>query len=685
MKRVKFAPTRPLPSYLVAFAVGPFEAVDAGKAGRKNTPLRILVTQGRRGETEYARAAIPELLKLLESYFDSPYPYDKLDSVVMPISNFAMENAGLITYGQGMLLSRPSLATSGWQRGCAGTSAHEMAHQWFGDLVTTSWWDDIWLNEAFASWMANKIVDQWKPEWKAPVSMVQESREVMGLDSLASTRRIRQPIEGKSDIANVVDGITYRKGPAVIGMFEKWIGETPFQNGVRLYMRLYADKNATTGDFLDAISKAAGRDVTPAFNTFLDQAGVPLVTAELRCDNGAPRLALTQRRFLEIGSHGDTRQNWMIPVCAKYFAGGSVQRECAVFSDPSSEMKLAHAANCPAWVLANDGENGYYRVLYRGDLLDRLLADHGSRLSLAERVGLLADVSGLVDSGDLPPAQALSLVEQFSQDPDWRIVSQTISIAGMLRSPTAPDALRHNAARFLRKVYGERAHQLGWNPKPGDSDETWSLRRELVSLVAGAGEDEELTEEARSLAVRWLDDYSAVDADVAGAVLNIAAIHGDQALFDRIHAAAHRTDDRRERQMLIGAMAAFEDPGIVKQRMGILLTDEFDLREVFWAFLFSSSPETRRLPFEFVQRNLDPLLKKLPREVGGDFAASLPEVGGRFCSASDRADLEAFFKPSVEQYTGGPRNLAHRLERIDVCIARRQALGASLAEFLKNY
>src|SRR5580658_2235336 len=399
MKRVEFAVSRPLPSYLVAFAVGPFEVVDLGKGGRKGIPLRILVTAGHSSETEFSRVAIPELLKLLEDYFGSPYPYDKLDSVAMPISNFAMENVSLITYPQSLLVATPEAATEPYKINSAVTIAHEMAHQWFGDLVTTKWWDDIWLNEAFATWMESKITGEWKPEWKMHTSEAMDSLGAMGLDSLATTRRIRQPIEGEDDIANAFDGITYQKGAAVIAMFEHYLGEKVFQKGVREYMKTYADQASTTDEFLGSIDKAAGRDVGAAFNTFLNQPGVPLLTVELHCE-GAPKLALTQRRSLPMGSKGNAQQVWKIPVCVKYGEGSSAQEDCSLFSQPSGEMKLTHAKSCPAWVMANDDEDGYYRVLYSGGMLEKLLADRGSHLNLAEKVGALGDLRALVRSGD---------------------------------------------------------------------------------------------------------------------------------------------------------------------------------------------------------------------------------------------------------------------------------------------
>lgn len=687
MKKVVFAPTRPLPSYLVAFAVGPFEVVDAGKAGRNKTPLRVLVTRGRTQEAKYAAETIPQLLVELEKYFGMPYPYDKLDAISMPISNFAMENVGLITYGQSLLLSRPEADTINRQRGFALVGAHEMAHQWFGDLVTTAWWDDIWLNEAFATWMENRIVDGWKPEWHVMAGAMEARLGAMRLDSLVNARKIRQPILSNDDIANAFDGITYEKGAAVIRMFEQWIGPEKFQKGVQNYMRKYADKNSTAPEFLAAISDAAGRDITSAFNSFLDQAGVPLITVDLRCDSGRPRLQVEQQRSLPIGSKGDAKQNWLVPVCAKYSADGKVSEECHVFSDPKSEVELKNARTCPVWLTANDRGSGYYRVLYRGDMLQRALADHGSRLTPVERIAVLGDVNALVISGQLTPAVALSFVPEFAGDADRNIVLATIEIAGITRGSAVPDALRPAAARFFRKTFGERARQLGWRSKPGDTDDTRILRQNLVATVALAGEDPDLSAEAAKLASAWLDTGKGIDPEMLGGVLSVAARDGDRALFDRMLKAAKESKVRRERQTLIGALGSFRKPELARAAMQLVATGEFDPREGFGPLLFGPGqwPENRRLPFEFVKQNLDGILAKLPREVGADFAAELPFVGGGFCDAPARSELEAFFKDKVGSYTGGPRNFAQVLEGIDLCIARRAAIQDAIADFLRNY
>ncbi len=273
MKTVRFRESKPLPSYLVAFAAGRFDAVAAGRVG--DAPLRIITPHGHAAEAQYAAQAIPQLLALEVKYFGRPYPYEKLDSIAMPVSNFAMENAGLITYGQSTLLANPAGDTITRQREMAIVAAHEMAHQWFGDLVTTDWWNDIWLNEAFASWMEEKITGEWKPDWKMDVEAVESRLTAMRADSLVSARRITEPIESEGDIANAFDDITYQKGDAVIRMFEHYLGEEPFRRGVQLYLNRYAWRTATTPEFLAAVSEGSGRDVAPAFGTFVDQTGVP--------------------------------------------------------------------------------------------------------------------------------------------------------------------------------------------------------------------------------------------------------------------------------------------------------------------------------------------------------------------------------------------------------------------------
>ncbi len=683
MKTVSFKSTPPLPSYLVAFAVGHFDVVNAGRVGK--TPLRIIVPHGKGGEAAYAASAIPHLLTLLEDYFGIPYPYEKLDSLVMPIGNFAMENAGLITYEESTLLADPQRDTLNRQREMATICAHEMAHQWLGDLVTTAWWNDIWLNEAFATWMETKITGEWKPEWRLDVSAVDARAGAMRQDSLISARKIRQPIESNDDIANAFDDITYEKGAAVIRMFENWIGKDDFRKGIQLYLKQHAGGNATARDFEAAISSIAGQNIAPEFDSFLDQAGVPKVSVTLDCQS-RPTLQLAQQRVLPIGSPGSSHEVWKIPICVTYQSGGGRQQECQVLSEQRAEMTLSAKA-CPAWVLANTGEVGYYLADYHGDSLKQLLSDQGRHLGIAERVGVLGDVEALVGTGDYQPGVALGLVPEFAVDPNWQVVDASADIAALLKGDDVPDDLRAKAGRFIIQVYGRRAAALGWTAQPGENDDARLLRQKLVPFTASLGEQRDLIEGAEKLARSWLKSRTGISNEMVRPVLEVAAEFGNRDLFDLLRSAAVEERDHRTRENLLSALGSFRNPTLARASVELLLSNDFDPREAFYPLLFGplAYADTRDVPFDFIRANLDKLLARLPREVGGDYAASLPLVGNAFCDASHRAAVEAFFGPRIGQYTGGPRNLENVLEEIDLCTAERKTLGPELSKFLQQY
>ena len=313
MKTIAFAETKPMPSYLVAVAVGPFEAVEAGKAGRKSTTIRILVPRGRSSEARWAVETTPRILIALKDYFDLPYPYEKLDQVSVPVFFGAMENPGLVTYGQTLMLQKPGEETINGRRTYVSIAAHELAHQWFGNLVTMAWWDDLWLNESFASWMGQRITNSLGPDWGIDVEKVWSRSEALITDSLATTRQVRQPIESLHDIANAFDGITYAKGQAVLEMFEAWLGEDVFRRGVRQYINQHQWGNATFTDFADALSKAADRDIVQPLSSFLNQPGAPLVSVEQKCEGERPRLVLAQKRYLPLGSAGAESSVWHVP------------------------------------------------------------------------------------------------------------------------------------------------------------------------------------------------------------------------------------------------------------------------------------------------------------------------------------------------------------------------------------
>jgi alanyl aminopeptidase len=468
-------------------------------------------------------------------------------------------------------------------------------------------------------------------------------------------------------------------------MFERWIGPEKFRSGVQLYLKQHAWGNATASDFEAAISSVAGKDVAPIFSSFLDQPGAPEVSVALKC-SAKPVLELAQKRSQPIGSQAKP-QTWQIPVCVAYEAGGVVHHECSILAEAKADMELAAAQTCPAWLLPNDGEAGYYQVAYQGDLLKQVLADRGAHLSVAERVGVLGDVDLMVGDGETSAGIALALVPEFSKDPASQVVQAAANIASLLKTESVPGDLREKGARFIRQEFGERAMALGWLAKLGDSDDTRLLRQKLVPFVASVGEQKDLIQEAEKLARGWLNKGQTISPEMLGPLLDVAAQFGDRDLFNLLQTKAVQERDHNLREVLLEALGSFRDPRLAAASLDLLLSKDFDLRESFYPLLFGplSYAETRDVPFTFVKLHLDSLLKRLPREIGEDYAATLPTIGASFCDAKRRGELDSFFRDRVKDYTGGPRALAQTLEGIDLCISARQALAPELTAFLNKY
>ncbi len=689
-KTIVFRQTKPLPSYLVAFGVGPFEYVPAGVAGKNKIPVRIVVPKGKSGEAKYAAEVTATILNRLEDYFGIPFPYEKSDQVAIPntVGFGAMENPGMVTYVQSLILADPKTDRIGRQREYAMTAAHELAHQWFGDLVTTAWWDDIWLNEAFATWMERKLIDEWKPEWKTRISDVGAKLGAAEEDSLISARKIRQEILAKDDILNAFDGITYQKGASVIGMFENWMGKEEFRKGVQSYLKQYAWRATTAGQFLDSLSTSSKRNVTKSFSTFLNQAGVPTLAVSLDCkDPAKPLLEVEQQRFLPMGSKGSSDQTWNIPMCVRYGTGTEGQTQCTLITEKKQTLALEKAKGCPAWVQANDQAVGYYRVEYKGGLLQSLIAgDALKRLSAVERSDLMGNSKALADAGKLTAADTLALAETFHNDPERNVMQMSLDLALSAAMTLVPENLQPNYQRYLQKNFQAKARELGWIAKPGEPEETTLLRPTMVRMMATWGNDRQLADEARVLADKWLLDHSAVSPNMAGAVLRGAAYYGDKAFAEKLLAALKTEKDKQVRQSLLSGLNSFRQREAILVSMKALVAGEVPFLEG-GSLLFGgqSQDATRTMALDFLRANWDAVVKKMPTGGGFDFGAVLPRVGASYCTVPLRDELKTFFAPRVEQFTGAPRALDQTLEAIDLCIANKAAQSASVAAFLGKY
>jgi alanyl aminopeptidase len=674
-KRVVFAPTRPLPSYLIAFGVGPFDIVDAGKT-RSGTPIRIIALKGRANEARWAAETTGRIVGLLEDYFGTPYPYDKLDQLSRPtLFGGAMENAGLITYGQRLILRDPAKITPGERFAWVSVAAHELAHQWFGDLVTTAWWDDIWLNEGFASWLGAKIVGQFDPAWRGDLLATAEREGALGADSVISARRVRQPIKNAGDIFQAFDGITYNKGAAILGMFERAVGPEKFRDGVRAYLANHRFGNATSSDFVAAISEVAGRDVAPAFGSFLDQAGAPVVHTELRCGAGQPpALVVSQHRYVRPGSPAAPEgRPWRLPVCVAFDRAGARGEACTELTTASAELAL-DTKTCPAWVFANAGGRGYYRTS-QADAGLVALRDRGWKLlTPAERMIAFGDVAAFAATGEVDLGIELSLVPKLLAERHRVAVSAAVNAAEAARRWLAADKLPRFDA-WIRKTFGPAARALSWQARPGDDIDAERSRTALVSLVASSG-DAPLRAAAVALAKSW----RTLGAANRGPLLAIAA-DADAATFDQLLAAVPVEPNPELRGDLLRAVGQVTDEARLRSALALTFDKRLEPRDARGLLFAGRGLAQSGIVDAYFREHLPELLARFP-DNGTGGAAGLAGTFLRGCDASRREAAVAFVREHFAKATGSERVIAQGLERFDQCVAARDLLGPRLVAWL---
>ena len=669
MKTVRFKATPPLPTYLVAFAAGPFDIVDGGTAGMNKTQLRYIVPKGRASQARYAKESTPRLLELLESYFGRPYPYAKLDSLAIPITIAfgAMENPGLITYKTSLLLATPERDNEKFQQAYASVGAHEMAHQWFGDLVTMKWWDDVWLNESFATWMARKTVARYKPEWEANASRQRERQEATLIDRLSSTRQIRQPIAQHDDLGNAFDRITYDKGGAILTMFEGWLGEDKFRDGVRGYLDKHAWGNASAEDFFAAIGQSDPA-VAQGFASFVQQPGLPMVDIGIDCARKPAAVTLRQSRFEPLAPAGKAPQQWVLPVCVRYAGQAAGDKPaCTMMREPQGRIELPAAASCPAWVLPNPGGTGYY--------LSRLDAGNAAALPPAqfgeqEAITFIDDQSLLAHSGAVPWQEMLVSIGPFAADARPGVVAAVARAVNQINPSMIGGSRQDVLGGWVREHLGARAAQVGWLPRPGESDALRRLRAVLLPLATEVGGDATLKAQARSLSLAWLAGDRAPLGGVARNVLESAAYGADAALFDAMAGALAKTDENPLRTDIYVAMGHLRDPALRERAFELALSDKLDLRESSAVFEGASEHSENAVALlAFVRGHFDAFKRRLPEES----FARLPRWHRDLCSTADRTALIALYGPRRPGPPGFERNLSQTVETVDICLKSRAA------------
>ena len=669
-KQIHYGTTKPLPVYLVAWAVGPLEIVEAPPIPPneiRKWPLRLrgIAPRGRGAELAFALQASAGLTPWLERYFGIEFPYEKLDHVAVPDFAWgAEENAGEIHYREDALLYAEGKASPQAKPGIAGIIAHETAHQWFGDLVTMPWWTDTWLNEGFASFMGPRAQQGWDPSMHAWIDTLRGLDGAMGIDSLDTARAVRQPLTRMSDVLSQFDGITYQKGAGVLGMFETFIGAEPFRSAIHAYLTAHAFGSGDTADLIAHFSKAAGRDLAPAFRSFLDQAGLPLVEARLSCDAQGARLGLRQSRYLPLGSKGDRARTWQIPICIRTPEGS----RCTLLEGAQGSLALP---SCPAWVMPSADATGFYRwSMPRADL-EKLAS---APLTVRERLSLASNVRAAVGSGVLPWADGYAALLPLAQATEPDLVTEPMGMLQSARDVLVSDAVRPRVESQGGALYAPVAARLGWEPAASEPPEKRALRSRVLGFLALTVHDKGVRAEALRRGRKYLSapdfDRKAVNPDLAWLALAVAVQEDGVKTFDDLLARLDKLDDGRDRGRVVSDLAQTLDPALAGRARDLALDSRLHKNErmtVLFGQFFRR--ETRDATWEWLKLHYGELIKLLPE----NHAEGLPFFAGGFCEEGHIADARAFFTPRVATLPGGPRALAQALESAELCVVQKKA------------
>jgi puromycin-sensitive aminopeptidase len=675
---VRFAETIVMSTYLVAFVVGPLEATAPIDVDR--TPMRVIYPKGKGHLTDFALEVGAFCLRHFTNYYGIPYPGDKLDLVAVPDFAFgAMENLGCVTFREILLLVDPATTTQAELLNVTDVINHELAHMWFGDLVTMKWWNGIWLNEAFATFMEMHATDAFRPQWDRWTTFGLSRTAAFDTDSLTNTRPIEYPVISPADAEGMFDILTYEKGAAVVRMLEQYLGEDQFRTGIRQYLAEHAYGTTETTDLWDAIESATGEPVRRIMDSWIFQGGFPVISVDIV--NDGRTLRLSQHRFGYAGDLGDGESpipvhddaaQWIVPLIfsQRSATDGVITFEKVLLDQPSIDIDLIEPAT---WIYVNTEGTGFYRARYAPDLRAALVTHAQTDLSAIERYGLIDDIWASVLAGDLEAHDFLDVAEAFSEETDlsvWQRIIAGLTALDRIVDGDGRAALHTRVRGLINPAYEE----LGPEPRPEDSDRDRALRGVLFEALGVLGASIDVRSRAHVIL-----DIGALEPDPAlvAASVNIVAATGTSADFDEFIRRMKNAPTPQEELRYLGALADFPDPELIARLVRMTLTDEVrsqnaplllrralsnrDAGEIAWFFVSSEwEAITTRLPSNSIARFLEGI-------------RGLSKLG-------TAAEVMAFFE--THEVPQGDKILAQHLERLEVNVALRQREAARLSRKL---
>jgi aminopeptidase N len=684
-KKVSFVTSKPLPTYLVAFFVGDFDVVDmpampATSVRDHEIPLRGIAAKGKGKQLQYALSQTRSVVEGLEDYFQIAYPYRKLDVLAVPdFAAGAMENAGAITYREQLLLLNDK-ASIGQKRSSISVQAHELAHQWFGNLVTPVWWNDIWLNEAFATWMAATSLERQHPGQQWQRQQIRGSKRAMDSDSIPSARKIRNPIKSNSDIITAFDGITYQKGAGVLFMVENFMGKENFRKGVQKYINKYAWGNTTAIDFFETIASVLpeqkAQAVVTSFRNFVEQAGVPLLSIEQSCKNNKTNLAISQQRYTPLGIKFNENTLWNVPACISYEVNGETKQQCNVISKAKQQITLA-GASCASWVMPNAKAAGYYRFNFNADGWKALLANL-NKVNPLEANAVLDSMKSSFNSGDLSVQDVIDVIPATLNSASWEVaVSGMETLRDLIKYADEQDKDKLRA--LAGDLYRANADKIGFidntaldKAKPLDANQ---LRTRLIGFMAFTAKDKAYRKLLTDMAVKYTGYNSdnkfhdqAVIPALRDTAMSVAVQELGQPFVDELLNRLNASTDGTMRGRLIGALTSTEMPKIGEKLINFSLTPAVrDNEKTQFLFGFINKKELDSVMWPWLQTNFDQLIADLP----SNYQSYAPYLFMGDCNKVNEQRLDSFLKPRLSKLVGADRNFAKAKDYLKQCLAKK--------------
>ena len=672
---VTFATTAKMSSYLAALVVGNFEYVEGSVDG---IPIRVYSTPGKKEMGRFALEAAESIVGYMNKYFAIKYPYGKLDLIALPdFSAGAMENIGCITFREVLLLIDEKQGSVDLKKTIASVTSHEIAHMWFGDLVTMKWWDDIWLNEGFATWMSSKPIKQWRPEWNFDLDDVSGTGGTLNVDSLANTRPIHQAAETPAQIQELFDGIAYGKAASVLRMLESYLGEETFRAGVNAYLKEHQYANSTADDFWDTQAKTSHKPVDKVMPTWVKQPGAPIVNVKAQCSGNSTNVSLAQQRYYVDRAKFEAAndQLWQIPLCLKGSASGAVK--CELMTKKEETFTLP---GCSNWVLTNAGATGYYRTGYQPDAVRALATDAETKLTPAERIALQNDIWASVRVGKEPVGDYLAFAQGLQSDRNRAVVEDVLGRLNYIGQYLVNDSDRDAFRSWLRAYLSPAMKEVGWEPKAGESDEQRTLRSRVIGSLGYDARDPEALAQARKLADKALADPSSVDSELAGGAFGLAALNGDSEFYDKLMVALKNPKSPELYYAYFFTLPQFSDQKLLQRTLDYAVSPDVRSQDALGLITnVLGNPAGEKLAWDFIQSHWDAVAK-----AGGPFA-SAQVVGATsvFCDAAMRDQVTQFF--TAHKVEAAERTYKQSIERINNCVDLKSQQEAQLATWLGQH